>query len=118
VSADPTPVTVAVAPTLGTVVSVDVRYLKRITIQAQNMDATQTFSGYLTNKAARSMGAALSPVALSALLPAGSVDADGNPADCTTIDVDCGGFSDVALVGKMSGIGGNVKYVVRQAGPK
>ena len=57
-SADPTPVTIAVAPTLTTVASLDVRALGLVTLHVQNLDPTQTATGYIHMKVAPSMGAA------------------------------------------------------------
>lgn len=118
-SADPTPVTVAVAPTLTTVVAVDVRAVGRLTLQVQNLDPTQTCSGFVTARVAGSMGySATAHIAFHALLPAGSVDADGTPTDSAAVDVECGGLSDVALQARMSGAGGSVRCALRKAGPK
>ena len=118
-SADPAPVTIAVAPTLSQVVSIDVRTLGRVTMAVQNLDATQTMSGFLRQKVAPSMGYALSPsIALSTIAPAGSVDTDGNPTDCVSVAIDCGGFAVIEMWARASGVGGNVKYALRKAGPK
>lgn len=116
---DPTPVTVTIAPTLTTVVSVDARNVALLTIQVQNLDALQTASGYIHAKVSGSMGAATSTFPdFASVLPAGSVDGDGNPTDCVSADIDCAGLAEVTLVMRMSGAGGDVKYAMRKAGPK
>lgn len=118
-SADPTPTSVAVAPTLTTVVTQDVRSVGLLTLQVQNLDATQTCSGFVVARVARGMGYSLTPlVSFLSLLPAGSVDSDGNPTDSATADIRCGGLCDVAFLARMSGVGGNVRYAARMAGPK
>lgn len=118
-SADPTPVTVAVTPTLLTVAVFDVRNIGTLSLQVQNLDASQTMTGFIQKKVATAMGYATSSLPdFTAIQPVGSVDADGNPTDCAGADIDCAGLSDVALAMKSSGVGGDVRYVARKSGPK
>jgi len=118
--ADPPIATVAVAPTLTTIFSMDVRALGLVTVQIQNMDATQTFSGYVRRSAVVA-GLTSAPSSMPDFLgiaPAGSLDANGNPTDVVVADIDVEGSGLLSIVGFMSGAGGNVQYTARKAGPK
>lgn len=117
--ADPIVTTVAVAPTPTTVVSVDVRSVGLLTLQVQNLDALQTVYGFIHTKVARAMGEATSTFPdFAAIPPAGTLDADGNPVDCVSADINCEGLAEISLVMFMSGLGGDVQYTMRKAGPK
>lgn len=111
--------TKTVNPTLTDVAVVDVRSIGLLTLQVQNLDPTQTASGFIQTRVAASMGRATSTLAdFASILPAGSVDVDGNPTDCVSADIDCAGLAEVALVMRMNGLGGDVQYAARKAGPK
>lgn len=118
-SADPVVSTVAVAPTMTTILTLDVRRIGLATIHLRNLDATQTLEAYVQRNVAQGLPLAASSLPdFSALQPAGSVDAAGNPTDAAVCDVDVGGCATIALVGRMSGAGGNVQVAVRFTGPK
>lgn len=108
---DPTATTVAVTPTLMTVAAVDVRRWGLVTVQVDNLDPTQTFSGWIHRRVATEMGASTSTMPdFTSIAPAGSLDSDGNPTDSVTADIDVEGSATLELVGKMSGVGGDVRY--------
>lgn len=118
-SADPTSTTVAVAATMTLVATIDTRALGLVSIQVDNLDGAQTFSGFLRRKVASSMATATSSMPdFSAIQPAGSLDADGNPTDSVMADVDVEGSATLELYGRMSGAGGDVRVSYRKAGPK
>lgn len=118
-SLDPEVTTATIAPTLTTVFERDVRRWGLGTLQVQNLDPTQVFSGYLRRKVAGSLGFAL--VSLGDFLsiqPAGSVDADGNPTDSVTADLDLEGSAEIEFVGKMDGAGGDISWALRVSSVK
>lgn len=118
-SLDPEVTTVAVAPTATTVWSGDVRRHGLVTVQVQNLDATQTFSGSLLRKVAGALGWSTSTMGdLASISPAGTLDGAGNPLDSVTVDVDVEGTAELAVVGFMSGAGGDVSVSVRTSGLK
>jgi hypothetical protein len=118
-ASDPPVTAVAVAPTMTTVFQLDARYLGLATVAVQNLDPTQTFSGYIRRAVSAGMTLATSSLPdFVSILPAGSVDAVGNPTDVVVCDVDVEGSAVLSLVGFMSGAGGNVSYSVRKSGPK
>lgn len=118
-AADPPITTVAVGPTLTTVFTLDVRQLGLATVQVQNLDPLQTFSGVIRRSVSELMTAATSTLPdFISILPAGSVDASGNPLDVVVCDVDVEGSAVLSLVGFMSGAGGDISYSVRKSGPK
>ena len=118
-SADPAITTIAVAPALTQMATLDVRNIGKLTVQVQNLDAIQTCSVFIQRKVSQAMGFGVTPFAdLTAIPPAGSLDADGNPADAVTADIDCAGTAVLLFAGRMSGAGGNVRLSYRHAGPK
>lgn len=99
---------VTVGPTPTTVVSVDVRPDELVTLQIDNLDGTQTFSGTVERRL--SDAAEWSPSSIgdfSSIAPAGSA------GDSVTADLDVSGTGFLRLVGTMSGAGGDVAYVIR-----
>lgn len=118
-SADPSSTTVAVAATMTLVATLDTRALGLVSMQVDNLDATQVFSGFIRRKVASSMATATSSMPdFSAIQPVGSLDTDGNPSDSVMADVDVEGSALLELYGRMSGAGGNVRVSFRKAGPK
>lgn len=102
---DPVGVTVAVAPTSTTVLSVDVRGELRVSVQIDNLDAAQTFSGTVERRVAGAGN--WSPSSLgdfSSIAALGSV----------TADLDVAGSADLRIVGTMSGAGGDVRVFIRR----
>lgn len=118
-SGDPTTTTVAVAATLTRLFELDTRALGLVTVQVDNLDASQTFEGYLRRRVAAAMASSTSTMPdFSLIQPVGSVDSAGNPTDSITADVDVAGSAVLELWGRMSGAGGNVRWSARKAGPK
>lgn len=118
-SADPSATTTFVNATMTLVATVDTRQLGLVTLQVDNLDATQVFSGFLRRKVGSAMASATSSMPdFSAIQPSGSTDSDGNPTDSVVADVDVEGGAELELYGRMSGAGGNVRWSARKAGPK
>jgi hypothetical protein len=118
-AADPPVTPATVGPTMTPVFALDVRQLGLATVQVQNLDPTQTFSGVIRRSVSELMKSATSTLPdFISILPAGSLDATGNPLDVVVCDVDVEGSAVLSLVGFMSGAGGNISYSVRKSGPK
>lgn len=118
-SLDPAIATAPVASTATVVWSADVRRLGLCTVQVQNLEAAQTFVGFIQRKVAAGLDWSTSTLPdFTSIQPAGTLDADGNPLDCVTADIDVEGTAELRLVGHMTGAGGDVQVSVRTAGPK
>lgn len=118
-ASDPPVIPFTVGPTTTTVFEFDARHLGLATVQVQNLDPTQTFSGFIRRGVAAGMALATSTLPdFVSILPAGSVDGSGNPLDVVVCDVDVEGSAVLSLVGFMSGAGGDISYSVRKSGPK
>lgn len=118
-SADPPVTTIAVAATSTLVFTMDVRALGLVTLQVRNLAVGQTCRGYLWRRVANALSYAASTMPdFSSIAAAGSVDADGNPTDCVTADIDVEGSADLVFVALMSGAGGDISWSARKAGPK
>lgn len=118
-SADPPIAPAFVDSTLTLVFSLDVRALGLVTLQVQNLDATQVCEGYVRRRVAQGLTSAVSSLPdFVAIQPAGSVDAAGNPTDTVTCDIDAAGSALLEFAARMSGAGGNIQYSFRKAGPK
>lgn len=116
---EPTATTVFVNATMTQVASIDVRQLGIVSIQVDNLDAAQVFSGFLRRNVSASMNDATSSMPdFSQVQPLGSLDPDGNPSDSAMADVDVEGSATLDLYGRMSGAGGNVRVSYRKTGPK
>jgi hypothetical protein len=118
-SADPPISTTAINGTSTLVFALDVRNIGLVTLQVQNLDALQTFSGFLWRKVAGGLDYSASTMPdFSSISPAGAVDGQGNPLDSVTADIDVEGSAELVFVGLMSGAGGDISWSVRKAGPK
>lgn len=105
-----TPVTVAVAPTETTVLTVtrdSLRAARRITVQIYNADAAQTFAGVVYRKV-RNMTA----YAVSTLPDFSSI----GPLSSVMADLDVEGTDELQIRGTMSGAGGNVQVGATRKG--
>lgn len=107
--------TVLVNPTSTVVVAVDVRIEEWVSMQIQNLDATQTVRCYVERRQAEGMAWGVSTIGdFSSIPPAGSVDSDGNPLDAPTADLDVTGTGFLRVVGVASGAGANVAVSYRK----
>jgi len=96
---------VTVAPTSTEVVAVDVRDEQWLTMQVDNLDGSQTFTGVVERRVSDTMDWSESTLGdFAGIATGGSVTAD--------IDVTGTGF--LRLVGTMSGAGGDVAVCVRK----
>jgi len=98
------PVTVAVLPTETTLCTLDVRTTDVVTVQLNNLDASQQLRGFIYRRANASM-----PWTISTLADLGTIE----PLTSGCVDIDCQGNSDIQVTGYMSGAGGNVTVCVR-----
>lgn len=118
-SAEPVVTTTAIAPTLTQVFDRDVRNVAFVSLQVTNLNGSQVMSGFLRSSVNSQLAGATSTMPdFVSLQPAGSVDADGNPTDSVTADIDCGGRSRLQFYMRASGAGGNVSWTLRSTGPK
>jgi hypothetical protein len=102
---DPTREVVTVAPTSTVVVSLDVRSEDWLSIQIDNLDAAQTFSGIVERRL--SSQGDWSPTTIG--------DFAGIAAeDSVTADLDISATGYLRIVGTMSGAGGDVAVFVRR----
>jgi hypothetical protein len=96
-------VTVAVLPALGPVVTWGTHYEDILTVQVDNLDATQNFSGTIQRRLTDAMEWAASSITdFANVLPGASVVAD----------LDVRGTNALRLVGSMDGAGGDVRVAV------
>jgi len=105
---DPPRTVVAVAPTSTEVWSGDVRSEDWVSVQIDNLDGTQTFTGTVERRLSASSSWSQSTIGDFAGIPPGaSVTAD--------LDITATGY--LRVVGTMDGAGGNVAVVARK-GPR
>lgn len=106
---DPPRTTVTVAPTSTEVLSLDVRSEEWLSVQVDNLDATQTFTGIVERRLAEAGDWSPSTIGdFSGIGPLGSVTAD--------LDISATGY--LRIVGTMDGAGGDVAVVVRRGARK
>lgn len=99
------PVTVAVEPTDTVVAEMNALHIVIFTVQIDNLDATQTFTGRVQRRQDSGMEWADSTLAdFSSIPPLGSVVAD----------LDVKGTVELRVVGSMDGAGGNVRVAARR----
>jgi len=101
--------TVAVAPTETTLQTFDVDRTSVLALHLYNADATQTFQGSLRLQARPDESTAVLPFAQSEWLGLRDVV----PLTARCVDVPVGGLATLAVVGTMSGAGGNVVLSAR-----
>lgn len=113
---DPQRDVVAVGPTSTVVWSGDVRSEEWLSLQVDNLDATQTFTGVIERRLSTAQGWATSTLGdFSSIQAAGTTDpTTGAPLDSVTADLDIRATGYLRLVGVMSGAGGNVAVVARK----
>ena len=99
------PTTVSVAPTETTLATVDVSQSDRIAIQVENLDASQTLSLKLYEKASSTNGYGRSELVLPDVGPLTS---------SPLLKYQCAGAAAVKVTGTMSGAGGNARITVRR----
>lgn len=110
---------VAVGPTPTVILSLDVRSEEWLTVQIQNLDATQTVRAYVQRRINDAFGLGTSNIGdFTAIQPAGSVDGDGNPLDAPVADLDVTGTGFIVIEGVASGGGANVRVAYRKGNRK
>lgn len=117
---DPPRETVAVGPTSTVVWAGDVRSEEWLSVQLDNLDATQTFSGAVERRLSSAAGWSTSTIGdFGNIPPAGTTDpTSGVPLDSVTADLDIEATGYLRIVGYMSGAGGNVAVAVRKGNRK
>lgn len=101
----PPTATVAVAPTSTVVLEADVRNNDWATVQIENLDGSQTFSGTVERRQSTDLGWSPSTIGDFASIA---------PGQSVTADLDLTGTAYLRIVGTMSGAGGNVVVASRQ----
>ena len=94
----------------------DVRSDEWLSMQVDNLDATQVFTGTIERRLSTAMGFSTSTIGdFGSIQPAGTVDpTTGVPLDSVTADLDIRATGYLRLVMQMDGAGGNVAVVVRK----
>lgn len=100
---------VTVAPTSTVVVSLDVRDDEWLTMQVDNLDGSQTFTGTIERRVSEQMTWSQSTIGDFAGIAAGG---------SATADLDVSGTGFLRLVGVMSGAGGDVAVSTRKGARK
>ena len=103
-SPNPPRTVVAVATTSTVVVDLDVRNIEWVTLQVDNLDATQTFTGVIERRQSPDMDWAPSAI--------GDYSGVG-PLLSVVADLDVSGTGYLRLVGTMDGAGGDVAVCSR-----
>lgn len=99
------PTTVTVAPTETTLATLDVTGASLVSVQVDNLDGSQTFSGNVKRRLGSSMLYARSSIPdLDTILP----------GESAVVDLDVTATTDLKISGSMSGAGGNVKITARR----
>lgn len=101
----PPTTTVAVGPTTTVIFEADVRWSGWATLQIENLDATQTFTGFVERRQDTTMGWSRSTL---------GDFADIAPLSSVAADLDLTGTAYLRVVGSMSGAGGDVRVASRQ----
>ena len=117
---DPSREVVAVGPTITVVWTGDVRSDEWLSMQVDNLDGTQVFTGTIERRLSTAQGWSTSTIGdFASIQPAGSVDpTTGAPLDSVTADLDIRATGYLRLVGQMNGLGGDVAVVVRKGARK
>lgn len=81
-----------------------------LTIQVENLSATETFTGFVRSRIDPSLGMAVSTLGdLGSIPPAGTVGPNGEDLARVLVTVDLPANAEVDVVGLMTGLGGDVR---------
>lgn len=99
-----TPITITVAPTTTILAVIDARQYEYLSVQIENLDPTQTFSGTVQRRLNSSNDFANSTIPDFAEIP---------PLGSVVADLDTASAVDIRLTGTMSGAGGDIRLTAR-----
>lgn len=105
------PTVVAVTPVLGALFEpLTVGAQEALSLQVENLSATETFTGYVRSRLSPNNGMAVSTVGdLNSIPPDGTVGPNGEDLSKVLVTLDLPANSEVDVVGLMTGLGGNVR---------
>lgn len=105
------PTVVAVTPVLGALFDpLTVGAQEALSIQVENLSATETFTGYVRSRLHSSNGMAVSTLGdLNSIPPSGTVGPNGEDLSKVLVSLDLPANAEVDVVGLMTGLGGNVR---------
>jgi len=109
------PTTVAVTPVNAVLASVDVGPSELVSVQVENLSATETFTGIIRRANASTNTPAPSTIGdLRGVPPLGTLGPDGEDLSSVVVDCSVPASSSLDVVGKMTGLGGNVRITILQ----
>lgn len=105
------PTVVAVTPVLGALFDpLTVGAQEALSVQVENLSATETFTGYVRSRLNSSNGMAVSTIGdLNSIPPDGTVGPNGEDLSKVLVSLDLPANAEVDVVGLMTGLGGNVR---------
>ena len=105
------PTTVAVTPVLMALFdALTVGAQEALSIQVENLSATETFTGYVRSRLSPNIGMAVSTLGdLNSIPPSGTVGPNGEDLSKVLVTLDLPANAEVDVVGLMTGLGGNVR---------
>lgn len=109
------PTVVSVTPVNSVVCAVDVGPSEVVSIQVENLSATETFYGII--RRSNASGNAMSPSTIGDLRgvpPLGTLGPDGEDISSVTVDVSVPANSQLDVLARMTGAGGDVRITILQ----
>jgi hypothetical protein len=105
------PTVVAVTPVLGALFdALTVGAQEALSIQVENLSATETFTGYVRGRLSPNVGMAVSTLGdLNSIPPSGTVGPNGEDLSKLLVTLDLPANAEVDVVGLMTGLGGDVR---------
>lgn len=109
------PTVVAVTPVNAVVCEVDVGPSESVSIQVENLSATETFTGIVRRSNDASNAMSPSTIGdLRSIPPLGTLGPDGEDLSSVVVDCSVPASTKLDVLGKMTGVGGNVRITILQ----
>jgi hypothetical protein len=105
------PTVVAVSPVLTALFdALTVGAQEALSLQVENLSATETFTGYVRSRLSPNIGMAVSTLGdLNSIPPSGTVGPNGEDLSRVLVTLDLPANAEVDVVGLMTGLGGDVR---------
>jgi|JI102314A2RNA_FD_contig_91_169047_length_9350_multi_3_in_0_out_0_11 hypothetical protein len=105
------PTVVAVTPVLGALFEpLTVGAQEALSLELENLSATETFTGYVRSRLSPNVGMAVSTLGdLNSVPPSGTVGPNGEDLSKVLVTLDLPANAEVDVVGLMTGLGGDVR---------
>ena len=105
------PTVVAVTPVLGALFEpLTVGAQEALSLELENLSATETFTGYVRSRLSPNAGRAVSTLGdLNSVPPSGTVGPNGEDLSKVLVTLDLPANAEVDVVGLMTGLGGDVR---------